>query len=181
LVSMSIFTMVSTAAVGVLLVMIDSNRKSQNIQSAMNNLSFALDSMTRDIRTGSNYFCGTGSWSNSANTQDCSTGDYRFAFNEGGGSISSVCSPANPRIRFYLGGDGRIYRDICGADAPAAAPITSEEVDISELDFVVTGTSRSDHSAPLVSIYIEGTVNGVRGTGADFNLQTTVTQQLLDI
>jgi len=82
LVSMSLFTIVVTMSMGTLLVLIDANAKQQNIQTAMTNLSFALDSMTREIRTGYSYQCGGAlTRDNSAVIpRDCSAGDTTFAF-----------------------------------------------------------------------------------------------------
>jgi len=97
IVSLGVFSVVITIAVGALLTMIASNNQLQAEQSVMTNLSFALDSMTREIRTGSHYYCvayenaNTGAngekifqdnhnISGSSNlgnkTQDCASGNY---------------------------------------------------------------------------------------------------------
>jgi len=55
MVSMSIFVMVVGMAVGTVIAMVDANAKAQNMQQAATNLSFALDSMSREIRTGTYY------------------------------------------------------------------------------------------------------------------------------
>ncbi|MEL6804355.1 MAG: type II secretion system protein, partial [Bacteroidota bacterium] len=57
LVSVSIYIVVITMAVGTLLVLIDANAKAQNMQDVMTNLTFAIDSMTREVRTGRGYYC----------------------------------------------------------------------------------------------------------------------------
>ncbi len=57
IVSLAIFAIVATISVGALLVLIGTNERLQGEQSVMTNLSFALDSMTREIRTGSSYYC----------------------------------------------------------------------------------------------------------------------------
>jgi type II secretion system protein J len=191
LVSLSIFTFVTTAAVGVLLVMIDANRKSQNTQIAMTNLSFALDSMTRDIRTGTSYYCANNttdvdsaadSFFSVTQDNDCSGGNQAFAFTESGQSLTSGCSVgANDRRVGFRLNNGVIERSLCGI--PDWQTLTSSEVTISTLDFVVTGSDSSspDTDPPLVTIYIEGSVSDVRDADATFSIQTTVTQQLLDI
>lgn len=181
LVSMSLFTMVATTAVGVLLVMMDANRKSQSIESAMSNLSFALDSMTRDIRTGTFYHCGqaAGWLSDGAtpNYNDCTVSSNSLSFIEAGSSLTTSCT--NHRVAFRLN-NGVIERSLCGSNV-IWDPITSASVNITDLEFVVTGSTPGDSVPPLVSIYLAGDVTGIRSTGADFNIQTTVTQQLLDI
>ena len=57
LVSISLFAVVITMGVGTLLVIIDANGRAQSMQLVMTNFSFALDSMTREIRTGTNWYC----------------------------------------------------------------------------------------------------------------------------
>ncbi len=60
IVSLAIFTMVAVFAVGSLLRITALNRQAQTLQSAMNNISFALESMSREIRVGSKLHCETG-------------------------------------------------------------------------------------------------------------------------
>jgi len=57
IVSLALFSVVVTISVGSLLILIASNRQLQDEQAVLANLSFALDSMTREIRTGSAYVC----------------------------------------------------------------------------------------------------------------------------
>ena len=94
LVSLSIFAVVMTIAVGSLMVLITSNSKAQNTQAIMTNMSYALDSMTREIRTGSDYYCDVaGSLPNDGEaTRNCPLGTSGFAFNEGGVSLTEFAS-----------------------------------------------------------------------------------------
>src|ERR1035437_8676661 len=57
LVSIAIFMVVAVIAVAALLKIVDANRKSQTLQDAINNINFAMDSITREIRVGSTYDC----------------------------------------------------------------------------------------------------------------------------
>lgn len=57
IVSLGVFSIIVTIAVGALLALISGNQKLQGEQSIMTNISFALDSMTREIRTGYFYVC----------------------------------------------------------------------------------------------------------------------------
>jgi len=58
IVSLAVFSIVVTTAVGALLVVISTNQQLQEEQNIMTNLAFALDSMTRELRTGFSYVCG---------------------------------------------------------------------------------------------------------------------------
>ncbi len=55
IVSLAIFTIVAVVAVGALLKVTDANKKSQTLKTAINNLNFALESMSREMRVGANY------------------------------------------------------------------------------------------------------------------------------
>ena len=57
IVSVAIFTIVAFVAVGALLKVIDANKKSQSLKTSINNLNFALESLSREMRVGSNYTC----------------------------------------------------------------------------------------------------------------------------
>jgi prepilin-type N-terminal cleavage/methylation domain-containing protein len=60
MVAVGLFSIIMLLASGAYLVMINVNRQVQNTATGIDNLSFALDTMTRTIRTGSGY-AGSGS------------------------------------------------------------------------------------------------------------------------
>lgn len=177
LVSLALFTIVVTMSVGTLLILIDTNSKAQNMQSVMTNLGYALDSMTRDIRTGTYYQCSSNLTltTGSKTISNCSSGGSAFAFTESGASLTGV---AGGRIGFQLN-NGRIERNLANN---GWSPITPSDVTINTLDFVVTGTDPADPYAPTVTIFISGTANLGSGQTSDtFELQTTITQQQVDV
>lgn len=59
LVSLGIFTVVAVVAVGALVRITDLNRRAQALQSAMNNMNFVTESMMREMRVGTKYYCAT--------------------------------------------------------------------------------------------------------------------------
>jgi len=59
-VAIAIFTAVALVAVGALLKVMDANQKAQTLKSAINNMNFAMDSITREMRVGTNYYCMPG-------------------------------------------------------------------------------------------------------------------------
>jgi len=188
LVSLALLTIVVTMSVGTLLVLIDANSKQQGVQSVVTNMSFALDSMTRDIRTGYFYECKAIS-SQLTETSgyaigDCSTGASNFAFSESGSSLTDGMD--SNRIAYRLNGTA-IERRLGNpaTDGIDWRPITAPEVTVNTLDFVVNDSnSYSDNGnqrAPTVTIFISGTAGDIAGLDTSFNLQTTVTQQILDI
>lgn len=56
-VSLAIFSIVAVVALGALVKIIDTNKKAQTLQSSITNLNFALESMSREMRVGTSYYC----------------------------------------------------------------------------------------------------------------------------
>lgn len=178
LVSLSIFTIVITISVGVLLVLITANARAQNTQEIMTNLSFALDSITREIRTGADYYCGSeGSIPTSGEeTRNCANGGAAFSFNEGGQSLTEGMGSRRIGVRL----NGSVIERRLGSNGSWAA-LTSPDTEITQLRFFVSGATRADNESPTVTIYIEGIAGVEDGSESTFHVQTTVVQQLLDI
>ncbi|MES2966615.1 MAG: type II secretion system protein [Patescibacteria group bacterium] len=184
MVALSLFTIVVTIAVGAFLSMIGASKGVQGEQSVMTTLTFVLDSMTREIRTGTNYYCGTRSFisSNSISTStvnDCATGNEGVSFVESGSSVT--VSASSRRIAYYYDTSSTpdtIMRRV-GNGTPQS--VVSEGITITKAEFFVTGTQRlnagTDINQPTVTIVLEATDE----TGATTTLQTTVTQRELDI
>lgn len=57
IVALGIFTLVAVVAIGAFLKIIDANKKSQSLKTAVNNLNFAMEAMSRELRVGYNYYC----------------------------------------------------------------------------------------------------------------------------
>jgi prepilin-type N-terminal cleavage/methylation domain-containing protein len=199
MVALTIFSVLMVSSVGVLLVMIDANAKAQAIYAASTNLSFALDSMTRDMRTGYHYYCVTGSYNllNSAPTQD-ETKDCADGSGVGNGN-----SAKNP-VFFTRARDGaqvgyrrndqtlalEQYVDLPGPSDDATrgwVPITSTASGVTVAAFQVevknSGTHRDAGNLvqPIVLITLRGSVANGLETTTDFNIQTQITQRRLDI
>lgn len=184
LVSMALFIVVLTIGVGALMVLINANAKAQNIQAAVSNVQFAIDSMAREIRTGNGYFC-----SSSINTettgdhtvvQDCDRGRY-LSIVEGGQSLTSGIS--NNRIAYrYNASEKAVERKI---GSGIWARMTDPTVLVEAMHFNVTNSANkrdlSNNYQPSATIYISGKIEGIGDTSTDFTLQTTVVQRTLDL
>ena len=208
IVSLGIFAIVVTTAVGALIVVISNNQKLQAEQVAMANLSFALDSMTREIRMGYNYYCeGRPNYSSGGpnnifysgnnpesiigeSVKDCVNGAGAsdkirgVSFYEGGDSLTGGAAGRN-HITYYYDYDAKkIYRRV--SDDPAQS-IMSSDLDIVDARFYVSGSETftknsgsADLIQPTVTIYIEAKSAG-NINGKTYKLQTTVSQRTLDI
>ncbi len=152
----------------------------------MTNISYALDSLTREIRTGSDYFCGVsiGLPTDGYTTQDCS-GESGFSFNEGGVSLTEQSSSRRVAYRLH---NNVLERRLGNGNGGGSVnepsdwlPVTAPEIVITDLRFYVTGSMRTNTESPTVTLYIAGTAGEDDGSQSRFNIQTTIVQQLLDI
>ncbi len=204
LVSVAIFTIVMVIALGALLSLSEADRKAQTINAAVNNLSFAIDSMSRLMRTGINYHCGSDTSTRAlTESQNCINAfssppgpQPQMAFQVVDDSLSgctkgSACTvvyclsvegstnSCNSAVSCAAGSSCSILRAICaGASCTSYTPITSPEVSISSLSFYVTGSALGDTIEPKATILVSGTVPVTATKSTAFNLQTSVTARL---
>lgn len=206
IVSLAVFSGVITIAVGALLVLVAANNQLQGEQSVMTNLSFALDSMTREMRTGTDYYCDSQATYNGTNNifgngtdldgildgtpfgpwADCTGKDstrpiHGVSFIEGGDSISG----ADDRIVYFYDEDaGQLFRRVGNGDRVS---IVSSGIYIHRADFFVTGsTPQSDdptteNDQASITVFIEASARENSATAERYQVQTTVTQRTLDI
>lgn len=200
IVALAVFSVVVTISIGALLMLIVTNQQLQAEQSVMTNLSFALDSMTREIRTGTRYFCAEGPNRNAAidghqvfrdsedlvgmanDTRDCHDGNtlaqdiQGIAFIEGGQSITNA---PNTRIVYFFDADEhKLYRRISDGDAQS---IVSSGIYIEDAEFFVSGSepqSDGNDAQATVTIFIEARD---ASSTKPYQMQTTITQRTLDI
>lgn len=190
LVSMTIFTIVMSMATSSLLVLLDANSKSQNMQALLNDLTIAIDSMTRELRTGYNFYCGSPASEPNAGylplateVQDCSSGTYMSVVEAGGTFTSSLTGSATGRIEYYYdSADETLKRRIDGTEDWVR--VSSENIRITELEFIVTGTDTTvagDNEQPSVTIFMAGEAGEVVDFDTSFVMQATVTQRPIDL
>ncbi len=198
MVSVAIFAVIMVISLGALLSISTADKKAENIASVMNNLNFAVESMTRNIRTGYNYYCQA---SGGADVDgDCTTspGATYIKFTAANGDAvtyrysndATTCQQSGPV-------KGCIVRTINGA---ALTPITAPEVVVTSLDGSASGLNiylrgslpgsprfiggPTDSLQPNAVIIVTGyVVTGYvanQQQQANFNIQTSVTQRLYD-
>lgn len=194
LVSVALFSMVMVVAIGALLGLSVATRKAEGINSTVNNLGSALDSMSRTIRTGINYHCGN---TGSANTtQDCASGSNFLEFQAADGTYVAYCWDTTATLyRKTLSSNPNNLFQACDTPAHAATngflALTAPEVKIGSFAFYVNGscpatpqppnTCTADKQQPVVTMIMAGTINITSTQSSSFNIQTTVTQRLEDL
>lgn len=169
--AVAIFSIVMVIAMGSLLNVLGANKRSQGIQTTINNISLVMEMMSREIRTGYNYHCGN--VGNLSIPRDCSQGENFIAFD----AFSGDPGNSNDQVVFKEEG-GVIYKS--NDSGFSFLPLTSEEVVIEDLYFVVVGSSPGDGEQPKVLFVAKGYMGDNEKTKTYFNLQTTVSQRPLD-
>jgi len=155
MVSVALFAIVVMISMTAILSVVDSNKRAQAMKSVMNNLNFALETMTRSLKTGTNMtFSGCGS----IECGEISVNDQIL------GGVVTYSKKTN------IDGSGQLIRTV-GTNKD---PITAPEVDIKNLKFINGG---SDSHQPSAIMVIEGVVKLNERVSSDFHIQTTVTQR----
>jgi len=170
LVAVSIFAVAATISAGALMSMTDAQQKVLALRIVQDNLSYALDTMGKEIRTGSSYHCGIDINDFLATPRDCSVfpGGPSFTFiNSLGDTITYRLN--NNRIEKILNGN------------PATALImTAPDAVIVLLSFYVVGSPANDELQPRVTIILKGTAGIKEKIKSRINIQTTISQRLID-
>ncbi|HUD03144.1 MAG TPA: type II secretion system protein [Candidatus Paceibacterota bacterium] len=187
LVSVALFSVVMVLALGALLSLSTADRKAQALKSAIDNLNFALDSMSRTIRTGSNYHCG------SALGGNCTSGNNTFYFTANNGVVTAyrlesltIDSNAASVCGQTIATPGCLAISLDGG--ATWAPVTSPNVIINDLSasnsylFHLWGSAQGsiDNTQPIVVMTLSGYVQVSTTQQSAFHLQTTVTQRIYD-
>jgi len=155
LVSIALFSIVITIAMGSIFTIIDANRKSQTLTLVMNNLNFALEIMTRDIKTSNPRTIATESGGNTLRIEDQDGDIIRYRYSDSNLNIEkSVNSSSN-----YIS-------------------IISSDVVIEDFIFDLIGDADEQ---PRVVLVVNGYAQITERIRSDFDIQTTVSPRQLNI
>jgi prepilin-type N-terminal cleavage/methylation domain-containing protein len=183
LVAIAVFMIVMTAAVGSLVSIIDANRKAQAIKDVMNNINFALESISKDMRVGTGYECfGSSGYTNS--DSECRFGKTQIRY------IPSYSNDYT-YYRFVkaidivddMGNIQKCSAGTCPANGWESLTAPTGNVNITSMNFYVLGADTANNPAvgpkqPRVLITIEGMAGKKESVKTSFNIQTTVTQRI---
>lgn len=161
LMSVAVFTVVALIAAGALLAIADANRKAQAFKSVVNNVNFALESVARNLRTGSSY---------------SSTGFARGNCLSGYTSGISFTSQEGVTVTYYLNGT-QIVRTVNGGKPIG---VTAPEVTVNRFCFLIEGTDAGDDIQPHALMLVGGVMRAGTKLESRFDIQTFITQRLLD-
>lgn len=183
MVAVGLFAVIMTISVGTLIGVFNTNRKSQSIKAAMDNLSLAIESMSREMRFGYRYSCnGVPIVGTPPTPTDCANAaspgtsvDFTY---QSGQTIGYRWNQANQSIERWT------------EQSNTFIPITSPDIKITGMKFFVvgscpknpSGSCTADSLQPKVLILVSGIAGDANkpDTQTSFTIQTQVTQRKLD-
>jgi type II secretory pathway pseudopilin PulG len=168
IVSVALFAIVITMVSAAYLNLIALDRNSRATSDTTNNISFAIDGMSRAIRTGTNYKCG--------------------------GSGTNCWPPASPSSTLTFTNDQNIVVtysldtvnhqiDECyDTTTCSAIPFTDPNVVVNTLSFYVRGVGVGDGVQPEVVIVANASVSVGQGRApVNFNIQTLASERGVEL
>lgn len=163
MVSMAIFAFVMVVAVGAFIKVLDVNKRAQTVKAAVNNVSFTLEALTREMRTGSQYTSITNGVQFVA-FEDSATGlPVRHAYRR------------NATTNTLQRAVGRPGAAIAESDY---VTLTGTGVRITRFD-VTIGNGSSSTEMPYALIRIAGEAGTIEKNKTTFETQTLVSQRLI--
>ncbi len=169
LVAVSIFAVAAVISSGVLLSASDAQQKILSLSVVQDNLSYVFDIMGKEVRTGKSYHCGITADDFSDIPRDCaSPGGPSFTFRNSAGD----------KITYRIN-SGRIEKVLNGNPATSLI-LTSSDANITSLTFYVVGAPANDHLQPRLTIVLRGTSGLKEKIKSRLNIQTTISQRLID-
>jgi prepilin-type N-terminal cleavage/methylation domain-containing protein len=190
MVSVALFTIVMTAGMGSLLNANLLNNKAKSMRSIMDNLSFVMDDMSKNIRTGTDYECissGTAGSVLSSLTPLSGSNCWGIAFepSDGGSQWAyEVVKQISPTTAYY------IEKTTDGGQSWVILTPSEAAIDTTLSGFSILGAepppnaanskTGTDYQQPLVNIRLVGSITYQKAV-TPFSLQTSVSQMGIDI
>ncbi len=199
LVSIAIFMVVAVIAVAALFKIVDSDRKSQTLQTAVNNINFALDSITRELRVGGDYNGLSGSYSGSgvtsqgsasfSDTNDSSGTSITFlstkSVSDGAGGMCNLTysyfiapvvgsSSTTWTIEKAQQSTSGVCQDSIGGSTALYVPIIDPSIVITNYTVKV---NLATGDQPSIFLYVSGYTGATANTQTYFDVQTTISER----
>ncbi len=190
IVALGIFSVVAVVALGALTKIISANKKAQTLQASITNLNFALDSMSREMRVGKNYYCSTGtsftqiellSPSNCAGISSDNTGaTIAFTSSEFHSSGGNKCNLIYAYIFEKVSGTfilKKARQPDCMSQVGTFDSIIDPSVTITGY-YIKVNYDSSSNPYPLATIRVTGYAGTREKEKTYFNVQTAVSSRL---
>lgn len=187
MVSLTLFIIVVVALIGSLYTVNDASRRVQAMRTIMDNVNFAIENISRNVRTSQNLTCGltincpiTNGVPSDTITMISTLGKLQYIkyswvkdLSTGNGKIVKTTAPVDydPTTQTYT---PRLNESV------GPVNITAPEIDIQNARFYVDGVGQGDNKQPSVMVKFEG-VAKVSGTQpVPFAIQTYLSQRSIE-
>ncbi len=186
MIATTVFLIVVTIGINALLSASVLHDKSQGMRSILDSLSFAMEDISKNMRTGYHYYCITSSDSRSnVSTVKSGATCTGVAFESGLVADPLEGNPNNQWV--YLVSGGKLYKSVDGPYTSLATfiQLTPDEVVLDPFlnPFSVLGAESNasgNHQQAFAVIHLTGIIT-YKGVKTPFGLQTSVSERLLDI
>jgi type II secretory pathway pseudopilin PulG len=178
MIAISLFIVVVTFGMQTLLNANLVHNKLQNTRAIMDSLSFTLEDMSRNIRTGYSYHCVD----NSTTTLPSASTLSSPLSCPNGWVISFTASDGNQWVYYFDSAKNAIVKSTNAGSGPYFQITPSGvKIDFSASGFSVLGAEPppGDTQQPFVNIRLVGTIT-YQNTITPFSLETAVSQRLID-
>lgn len=184
MVSLSLFIIVVLALIVSLFSVNDASRKVQAMRAVMDNLNFAAESISRTVRTGTDFVCGGVGYETAPNCP--LAGDTN---NPRAESFSVRSTLGEHRLIEYrwnrINGIGVVEKRSTGilsdgtldTDTTAWIAITAPEIDVESFHIYVDGAEVADGMQPSAIMKLEGIATAGLDNKAPFAVQTYLSQR----
>lgn len=175
MIAISLFLVIMMFGMGSLLGSSILHKKAQNMRAIMDNLSFIMEDISRNLRTGYDYHCIDDGNLTSINPHDCASAL--------GAGISFKSSYGNQTV-YAVFPDGTLQKSTDGGAIGSFIILTPPEIKIDPSSgFIVRGAlpQPGDTNQPFVVIRLYGTIISENNIVTPFSLETSVSQRLSDI
>lgn len=172
IVSVGLFAVVMLVATSAYLSLISLDRKARATNDLVTNLNFAVDTMERTVRSGSNFQSGGVGGTNSP-----SSGDTAFAFvNDQGQTVTYLFDTVHHSI-------GECINIVCNTNTDQA--LTDPRITITNMKFYVRGvgtTAPNDVIQPWVTFNVTGSLTpDSNSSPVTFTIQSTASARAIDL
>ena len=178
MIAVSIFIVIVTLGMGALLNANSLYNKSKGMRSIMDNLSFTIEDLSKNLRTGYNYQCISGNTAAMApiasnlplSGQNC----WGIAFEPSAGGL---------KWAYEVISNNTIIKTTDGGTTWVQLTPTEVSINTTNSFFSVLGAeppASNDFQQPLTAIHLTGTIT-YKTIVTSFSLQTSISQRQIDI
>jgi prepilin-type N-terminal cleavage/methylation domain-containing protein len=166
IVSTGLFSVVMLVSTAAYLTIITLDKEARATNELVVNLSFAVDSISRNIRTGTNYSCAGGSNGTCSQFSFVDSQRQKVTYLLKGTTVGQCVFPENSTA-------------LCNSSV--AVSLTDPRINVTALTFVVRGVGAGDYAEPRTILSVRGSMPSAQGRTVQFTLQSSATQRFLEI